>query len=88
MGKTRVIAETGAGQHGVATATAAALMDMECEVFMGKEDTERQALNVYRMRLLGAEGPRCHHRNRNPEGRRFRDHAGMDQPDRGHPLRA
>ncbi|HPL52581.1 MAG TPA: tryptophan synthase subunit beta [Bacillota bacterium] len=55
MGKTRVIAETGAGQHGVATATAAALMDMECEVFMGKEDTERQALNVYRMNLLGAK---------------------------------
>lgn len=55
MGKTRVIAETGAGQHGVATATAAALMDMECEVFMGKEDTERQALNVYRMQLLGAK---------------------------------
>ncbi len=55
MGKTRLIAETGAGQHGVATATAAALMDMECVVFMGKEDTERQALNVYRMRLLGSE---------------------------------
>lgn len=55
MGKTRVIAETGAGQHGVATATAAALMDMECEVFMGKEDTERQALNVYRMELLGTK---------------------------------
>ena len=55
MGKTRVIAETGAGQHGVATATAAALMDMECEIFMGKEDTERQAVNVYRMRLLGAK---------------------------------
>ena len=55
MGKTRVIAETGAGQHGVATATAAALMEMECEIFMGKEDTERQALNVYRMRLLGAK---------------------------------
>ena len=55
MGKTRVIAETGAGQHGVATATAAALMDMECEIFKGKEDTERQALNVYRMRLLGAK---------------------------------
>ncbi len=55
MGKTRVIAETGAGQHGVATATAAALMDMECEVFMGKEDTIRQALNVYRMKLLGAK---------------------------------
>ncbi|HIU01981.1 MAG TPA: tryptophan synthase subunit beta [Candidatus Onthocola gallistercoris] len=55
MGKTRVIAETGAGQHGVATATAAALMDMECEVFMGEEDTKRQALNVYKMRLLGAK---------------------------------
>ena len=55
MGKTRVIAETGAGQHGVATATAAAMMGMECEVFRGKEDTERQALNVYRMRLLGAK---------------------------------
>ncbi len=55
MGKTRLIAETGAGQHGVATATAAALMDMECVVFMGKEDTIRQALNVYRMKLLGAD---------------------------------
>ena len=55
MGKTRLIAETGAGQHGVAAATAAALMDMECVVFMGEEDTVRQALNVYRMRLLGAE---------------------------------
>ena len=55
MGKTRVIAETGAGQHGVATATAAALLDMECEIFMGKEDTVRQALNVYRMELLGAK---------------------------------
>ena len=55
MGKTRVIAETGAGQHGVATATAAALLGMECEVFMGKEDTKRQALNVYRMELLGAK---------------------------------
>ena len=55
MGKTRLIAETGAGQHGVATATAAALLDMECVVFMGREDTERQALNVYKMHLLGAE---------------------------------
>jgi len=55
MGKTRVIAETGAGQHGVATATAAALMGMECEIYMGKEDTDRQALNVYRMELLGAK---------------------------------
>ena len=54
MGKTRVIAETGAGQHGVATATAAAFLGMECVVFMGKVDTERQALNVYRMKLLGA----------------------------------
>ena len=54
MGKTRVIAETGAGQHGVATATASALLGLECEVFMGREDTVRQALNVYRMRLLGA----------------------------------
>ncbi len=55
MGKTRLIAETGAGQHGVATATAAALMGMECVVFMGEEDTKRQALNVYRMKLLGSE---------------------------------
>ena len=54
MGKTRLIAETGAGQHGVATATAAALLGMECVVFMGEEDTRRQALNVYRMKLLGA----------------------------------
>ena len=55
MGKTRVIAETGAGQHGVATATAAALLGLDCEIFMGKEDTERQALNVFRMELLGAK---------------------------------
>ena len=55
MGKARVIAETGAGQHGVATATAAALLGMECEVFMGEEDTKRQALNVFRMELLGAK---------------------------------
>lgn len=55
MGKKRVLAETGAGQHGVATATAAALMDMECTVYMGREDTERQALNVFRMELLGAK---------------------------------
>lgn len=55
MGKKRLIAETGAGQHGVATATAAALLGMECEIFMGKEDTIRQALNVYRMKLLGAK---------------------------------
>ena len=54
MGKTRVIAETGAGQHRVATATAAALLDLECVVYMGEEDTQRQALNVARMQLLGA----------------------------------
>ena len=55
MGKKRVIAETGAGQHGVATATVAALLGMECDIYMGKVDTERQALNCYRMELLGAE---------------------------------
>ena len=55
MGKTRLVAETGAGQHGVASATAAALMGLECDVYMGREDTERQALNVYRMKLLGAK---------------------------------
>ena len=55
MGKIRVIAETGAGQHGVATATIAALMGLECEIYMGEEDTIRQALNVYRMKLLGAK---------------------------------
>ncbi|WP_163879309.1 tryptophan synthase subunit beta [Paenibacillus favisporus] len=55
MGKTKVIAETGAGQHGVATATVAALLGMECKVFMGEEDTKRQALNVFRMQMLGAE---------------------------------
>jgi len=55
MGKTRIIAETGAGQHGVATATAAALMGLECDIYMGKEDTDRQALNVFRMELLGAK---------------------------------
>ena len=64
MGKTRVIAETGAGQHGVATATAAAFMGLECEVFMGEEDTIRQALNVYRMELLGAK---VHARNESQE---------------------
>ena len=54
MGKRRVIAETGAGQHGVATATVCALLGLECDVYMGAEDMERQALNVFRMRLLGA----------------------------------
>ena len=54
MGKTRIIAETGAGQHGVATATVAALFGLRCEVFMGAEDVQRQSLNVFRMKLLGA----------------------------------
>ena len=56
MGKTRIIAETGAGQHGVATATACALFGLPCEVYMGAVDVERQALNVFRMKLLGATG--------------------------------
>ena len=86
MGKTRLIAETGAGQHGVATATAAALMGMECVVFMGKEDTIRQALNVYRMRLLGAKVMPGDQRHGHPEGRRVRSHAGVDVPHRRHPL--
>ena len=55
MGKSRVIAETGAGQHGVATATAAAALGLQCEIFMGTEDMERQKMNVFRMRLLGAK---------------------------------
>ena len=66
MGKRRVIAETGAGQHGVATATAAALLDLECVVYMGEVDTERQALNVARMRMLGAEVDPGDHRQRAP----------------------
>ena len=63
MGKTRLIAETGAGQHGVATATVAALLGMECEVFMGKVDTDRQALNVYRMRIIRGESTCCDKRH-------------------------
>ena len=93
MGKTRLIAETGAGQHGVATATAAALMGMECVVFMGEEDTKRQALNVYRMRLLGAEvmaagggGHPRYDRDRHAQGRRIRGDAGMDKADQRHAL--
>lgn len=80
MGKTRLIAETGAGQHGVATATAAALMGMECLVFMGKEDTVRQALNVYRMRLLGAEVVPVTTGNRYLKRRGIGSYEGMDFP--------
>ena len=87
MGKTRVIAETGAGQHGVATATVAALMGMECEIYMGEEDMKRQALNVYRMRLLaGGGGQRSIHRYWHIEGCRLRGHEGVDLPHRRHPL--
>ena len=75
MGKIRLIAETGAGQHGVATATAAALFNMECEIFMGKEDVERQALNVYRMRLLGAKVHTVTSRNSNIKRRSKRNYA-------------
>ena len=74
MGKTRLVAETGAGQHGVATATAAALLGLECKVYMGAVDVERQALNVFRMRLLGAEveagRSRAAARSRTPSTRR------------------
>ena len=86
MGKTRVIAETGAGQHGVATATAAALMGMECEVFMGEEDTKRQALNVYRMRLLGAQVHAVTTGTATLKGRRVRDNERVDEENRGYPL--
>ena len=86
MGKTRVIAETGAGQHGVATATAAALMDMECEIFMGKEDTERQALNVYRMRLLGAKVHASHNRNSNFKRCCIGDDERVDEANRRYTL--
>ena len=75
MGKTRVIAETGAGQHGVATATVAALMGMECEVFMGEEDTKRQALNVYKNASARRNGASGDLRDSDSEGCRIRDDA-------------
>ena len=77
MGKRRLIAETGAGQHGVATATAAALFGMECVVYMGEVDTERQALNVFRMELLGAEVRPVRSREPDAQGRRERGDAGL-----------
>ena len=80
MGKTRVIAETGAGQHGVATATAAALFGLECVVYMGEEDTRRQALNVARMRLLGAEVVPVTHRLAHAQGRDQRGAARLGRP--------
>ena len=86
MGKTRVIAETGAGQHGVATATAAALMDMECEIFMGKEDTERQALNVYRMRSFRCKSTCSHNRNSNFKRCCIGDDERVDEENRRYTL--
>ena len=86
MGKTRLVAETGAGQHGVATATAAALLGMECIVYMGEVDMERQALNVFRMRLLGAEVVPALSGQPHAEGRRQRGHARLGGHRRDHPL--
>ena len=87
MGKTRVIAETGAGQHGVATATAAALMGMECEVFMGEEDTKRQALERVPDASSGRKGAsRLLPEPATLKGCGFRDHARVDEPDRRYPL--
>ena len=83
IGKSRVIAETGAGQHGVATATAAALFGLDCTIYMGEVDTERQALNVARMRLLGAEVVAGHRGLAHPEGRDQRGHARLGHQ-RGH----
>ena len=79
MGKTRVIAETGAGQHGVATATVAALMGMECEIFMGEEDMKRQALNVYKMKLLGAKVHPVTTGTATLKRRGIRNYEGMDK---------
>ena len=86
MGKTRLVAETGAGQHGVATATAAALFGMECKVYMGAVDVERQALNVFRMRLLGAEVEAVRQRQPHAQGRRQRGDARLGRHRRRHAL--
>ena len=86
MGKTRLVAETGAGQHGVATATAAALLGLECVVYMGEVDMERQALNVFRMRLLGAEVRAGDVGQPHAEGRHQRGPARLGGHRRGHPL--
>ena len=88
MGKRRVIAETGAGQHGVATATAAALFGLDCVVFMGEVDVERQALNVFRMKLLGAEVVPVTSGQPHAEGRHQRGPAGLGGDGRGRPTTA
>ena len=77
MGKRRIIAETGAGQHGVATATVCALLGFDCVVYMGEEDMRRQRLNVFRMRMLGAQGGRRRERQPHPERRHQRGHARL-----------
>ncbi len=87
MGKVRVIAETGAGQHGVAVATAAALLGLRCRVYMGTEDERRQALNVYRMKLLGRRGRRRGRGLADAQGRDQRVAAGLGDQRRDHPLR-
>ena len=79
MGKTKVIAETGAGQHGVATATGAALFNMECTVYMGAEDIERQALNVFRMKLSGSGSGQRNLRQQHPEGCNQRSHPHLGE---------
>ena len=88
MGKHRVIAETGAGQHGVATATAAALMDLECAVFMGTEDIRRQSLNVYKMRAARRRGHPGRRGHRHACRRRHRGASPLGRARRGHVLRA
>jgi hypothetical protein len=86
MGKARLVAETGAGQHGVATATAAALMGMECKVYMGEVDIERQALNVFRMRCSAPRSKAAHSGQPHPQGRGQRGDARLGRHGRGHPL--
>ena len=88
MGKTRIVAETGAGQHGVASATACALLGLECVVYMGTEDMRRQALNVFRMRLLGATVERRRFRQPHAEGRDQRSDARLGGASRRHALPA
>ena len=88
MGKRRIIAETGAGQHGVATATVCALFGFECVVYMGEEDMRRQRLNVFRMRLLGAKVVGVDQRQPHPEGRHQRGHARLGDQRRRHALPA
>ena len=88
MGKKRIIAETGAGQHGVATATVCALFGLECVVYMGEEDMRRQRLNVFRMRLLGAQGRGGRHRQPHAQGRHQRGHARLGDQRRDHALPA